>query len=83
MADKRYLVAGTGISGIGAANLLLKMGEKITLYDGNDKLKKEEIIAKLDDSIDENVIKNNVKVELGELTHQILDETEIMVERTD
>ncbi len=79
MADKRYLVAGTGISGIGAANLLLKMGEKITLYDGNDKLKKEEIIAKLDDSIDENVIKNNVKVELGELTHQILDETEIMV----
>ena len=79
MAEQRYLVAGTGISGIGAANLLLKMGEKVTLYDGNDQLVEEDIIAKLDDSIDKSVIERNVKVMLGELNKEILDETKIMV----
>ena len=36
MKDKKYLVAGTGISGIGAANLLLKIGAQVTVYDGNE-----------------------------------------------
>jgi len=35
--DKKVLVAGMGISGIQAANLLIKSGEEVMLYDGNEK----------------------------------------------
>ena len=38
LKNKRVLVAGTGISGIGAAGLLLKTDADIILYDGNEKL---------------------------------------------
>ena len=41
-----YLVAGSGKSGIGAVRLLLKLGENVVLYDGNDKLDKDEIANK-------------------------------------
>ena len=35
MNEKRkYLVAGTGISGIGAVKLLAEVGAEIVLYDG-------------------------------------------------
>lgn len=71
MDDKKYLVAGTGISGVSAANLLLKIGAEVTIYDGNDKLDKEEILSKL--------IKNDVKIILGELGEDVINNTDIMV----
>lgn len=71
MKDKKYLVAGTGISGIGAANLLLKIGADVTLYDGNANLNKEEVICKL--------VKNDVDVVLGELTEEVIENTDIMI----
>ena len=37
------LVAGSGISGVGAVKMLTKCNAAVTLYDGNDKLKKEDI----------------------------------------
>ncbi len=58
---KRVLVFGTGISGIGAANLLIRMGAEVLLYDGNEKLKKEEILANLEPGAQAEVI-------LGELS---------------
>lgn len=60
---KRVLVFGTGISGIGAANLLIRMGAGVLLYDGNEKLKKEEILAKLEPGA-------QVEVILGELSRE-------------
>ncbi len=60
---KRVLVFGTGISGIGAANLLIRMGAGVLLYDGNEKLKKEEILAKLEPGAQAEVI-------LGELPRE-------------
>ncbi|MDE7433486.1 MAG: UDP-N-acetylmuramoyl-L-alanine--D-glutamate ligase [Lachnospiraceae bacterium] len=71
MKDKRYLVAGTGISGIGAANLLLKIGAKVTLYDGNETLNPDEIKQKL--------IKDNVEVVLGNLTEKVIQRTDVMI----
>ena len=41
---KKVLVFGTGKSGIAAEDLLHKKGASVVLYDGNDKLEKEEIL---------------------------------------
>lgn len=60
MSSQKVLVAGTGISGISAAKLLLDMGGEVVLYDGNEKLKEEELKKKLDDN-------KKVTVVLGEL----------------
>lgn len=43
LTEKKVLVFGTGISGIGAAKLLEKVQAEVILYDGNEKLCKEEI----------------------------------------
>ena len=66
LRDKRVLVFGSGISGIGAADLLAHTGADIVIYDGNEKLAKADILAKLKDT-------SHVEVLLGEE----LDEKEI------
>ncbi|MDO5350998.1 MAG: Mur ligase family protein [Lachnospiraceae bacterium] len=60
MSSQKVLVAGTGISGIAAAKLLLAMGGEVVLYDGNEKLDENQLKAKFEDS-------QNVSVVLGEL----------------
>ncbi len=45
--DKSILVIGSGISGISAADLLSKEGAEVYLFDSNEKLKEEDIRAKL------------------------------------
>lgn len=47
VTGKKVLVFGSGISGIGAVDLLEKQGAQVVLYDGNDKLVTKEIAAKL------------------------------------
>ena len=39
--SQRVLVAGTGISGIAAAKLVLERGGDVVLYDGNAALRKK------------------------------------------
>ncbi len=56
-----YLAAGCGISGIGAARLLLNAGAEVILYDGNTGLDRGAIREKLDNA-------ENLTVVLGELT---------------
>lgn len=58
--SQKVLVAGTGISGIAAARLLLAKGGEVVLYDGNEKLEEE----KLKKNFDEDA---KVTVVLGEL----------------
>lgn len=71
MEGKRYLVAGSGISGIGAAKLLYRTGNQVTIYDGNEKLKKEDIQAKLETC--------EIDILLGELTDEDIRKTDIMI----
>ena len=75
MKEIRYLVAGSGISGIGAVKLLSKVDADVTLYDGNEALKEEDIRAKLSD------LKNadSVKIVIGELSDNVIDSVDIMV----
>ena len=47
LQGKKVLVFGTGKSGIGAADLLMKTGAEPVLYDGNEKLTCEEVMKKL------------------------------------
>ena len=46
-SGKKVTVVGTGISGIGAVGLLNAVGAEVVLYDGNEKLKIEDIEKKL------------------------------------
>lgn len=72
LKDKQVLVAGSGKSGIGATDLLKKVGANVIIYDGNDKLKKEDILSKLDDAGD-------VEVVLGELTGEVISKVDLMI----
>lgn len=58
-----YLVAGCGISGIGAARLLIKNGASVILYDGNTALNPETIYKKMG-------YRENVSIVLGELCEE-------------
>lgn len=69
---QRVLVAGSGKSGIGATDLLKKVGATVTIYDGNDKLNKEDVLNKLEN-------KNDVKVILGELSDDAIKDTDLMI----
>ena len=72
LRNKTVLVAGTGISGIGAAGLLMKTNADLILYDGNRELTAEEIQAKLPE-------KKNIKIIIGELTDEIIRTLDIAV----
>lgn len=72
LQGKKVLVAGTGISGIGAAQLLLKIGAVPILYDGNEALSVREIKEKLPEEAD-------IPIILGELKKEQLSGISIMV----
>lgn len=72
LSGKKVLVAGSGISGVGAVKLLAKLGADIILYDENEKLKKEEIKDKLPEGI-------HIDIILGKLDEKILEQVELMV----
>ena len=44
--NQKVLVFGSGKSGIGACELLLKKGALPVIYDGNDQLSEQEILNK-------------------------------------
>ena len=68
----KVLVAGCGISGIGAARMLLAAGKSVILYDGNDKKNKEEMRAQVaDNSSDE-----TLSIVLGTLSQDVIDQSE-------
>ena len=43
ITDKKILVIGSGVSGVGAVELLEKAGASPILYDSSEKLKGEEL----------------------------------------
>ncbi len=46
LTNKKVLVVGSGKSGIGAARLLAKLGARPVLFDGNEKLKADQVMEK-------------------------------------
>ena len=69
---KKVLVFGSGISGIGAAGLLEERGADVVLYDGNDKLNREELRAKLG-------AESKAEIVLGECPEELIRSLDIVV----
>ena len=69
---KKVLVAGAGISGIGAAQLLLALGADVILYDSNEKLDTESVREKFAEEA-------SIEVWKGELTPAQAKEAELCV----
>jgi len=59
--SQKVLVAGTGISGIAAARLLLAQGGEVVLYDGNDKLSADNLKAKFDEGAKLTIVLGELK----------------------
>ena len=71
LKGKRVMVVGTGISGIGAIDLLNKVGADCIIYDANEKLSSEDVSKKLGD--------NKAQVIIGELPDDITKQVELLV----
>lgn len=69
---KKYLIIGTGISGIAAAELLIKQGAEVILYDGNEALKEEDIRKKSE-------LLQKADIVLGELKEEVIRSCDIAV----
>ncbi|EOS71893.1 UDP-N-acetylmuramoylalanine-D-glutamate ligase [Lachnospiraceae bacterium MD308] len=72
VSGKNVLVFGSGISGVGAVKLLNKHGAKVVLYDGNEKLDKEEVRKKLSGDFGTEIV-------IGEFPKELFDRIEIAV----
>lgn len=72
LTDKKVVVVGTGVSGMGAVKLLSETSADITLYDGNDKADKDEILKKIPDDCDLRLI-------IGEMPDEVVKETDLLV----
>ena len=72
MSEKKVLVFGSGISGIGACRLLEKVEKKVILYDGNASLDADKIREQLGCC-------SRVEIVLGELSEEIIDCLELVV----
>lgn len=72
MKDKRYLVFGAGISGVGAVKLLSTITGNITLYDGNKELKEDALREKVGRDLKFDIL-------LGELTEEAVRNTDVAV----
>lgn len=71
LTDKKVVVVGTGVSGMGAVKLLSETSADITLYDGNDKADRDEILKKIDDC--------DLRLIIGEMPDEVVKETDLLV----
>ncbi len=72
MDHRKVLVFGSGISGIGAVNLLSKVGKETILYDGNTSLDLDKLRGQLDEPA-------KVEIVLGELSECVMEQLELVV----
>ena len=72
MNEKKVLVFGSGISGIGACRLLEKIDKDVILYDGNASLDADKIKEQLGSD-------SKTEVSLGTLSEEVMDSLELVV----
>ena len=72
LKGKKVLVFGAGISGIGAARLLLDASAEVILYDGNEALSEADIRSRLPEN-------QGLTVILGSLEREIIDTLDLVV----
>ena len=72
ITDKKIVVIGSGVSGVGAVKLLEAAGAVPTLYDSNEKLTEAEVRKRLPEG-------SKCKIVLGEFPENLKKETELVV----
>lgn len=72
LTSRKVLVLGSGVSGIGASELLDKAHAEITIWDGNKNLRKADVEKKLPEGVKAEII-------IGELGEEILSGMELAV----
>ena len=72
--DKKVLVIGSGLSGVGSVNLLNKVGAHPIVLEENKSLTQEDIIAKLHEED-----RDKTQVIVGEISDEVLDELSLVV----
>ena len=72
LQGKKVLVFGSGKSGIGASDLLAKVGASPIIYDGNAEIDKEAVVHKTDGTYP-------VAVYVGELPKEVQESLELVV----
>ena len=72
--DKKVLVIGSGLSGVGSVNLLNKVGAHPIVLEENKSLTQEDIIAKLHEED-----RDKTQVIVGEISDEVLDELTLVV----
>ncbi|MEE1196201.1 MAG: UDP-N-acetylmuramoyl-L-alanine--D-glutamate ligase [Lachnospiraceae bacterium] len=72
LKGKKVLVFGSGLSGIGAANLLVKVGAEPVIYDENKNRNTEDILKKVENP-------DQVSVVIGELSEDCLNSLDLVV----
>ena len=70
--DKRVLVVGTGVSGVAAIRLLAAKGAKPVVLEGNEKADREQIRAKIPESITYDLV-------IGNLPEEVMDTLDLAV----
>ena len=70
--NKKVLVFGLGISGIGAGKILEAHGADVVLYDGNQKLTEEKVRKQLGED-------SNARIVIGEFPEEILENLDMTV----
>ena len=63
---KKVLVAGCGVSGVAAAQLLYKIGAQPVMFDTNTELKKEDVLARFEEACEVEFVTGRVEKELME-----------------
>ncbi len=72
LRGKKVLVVGSGLSGTGAAQVLCQVGAEPIVFDANDKLKTEDVRAKLPQGVEAEII-------LGVLPEEIAGAVSLVV----
>ncbi len=77
LKDKLVLVAGAGISGIGAVGLLKTAGAQVILYDGNAAFSEDVLYEKMRVACVQDL--DHVEIVLGELLEEIVEDIDLCV----
>lgn len=68
-SGKKVLVIGTGLSGIGAAQILSTVGASVTLLDQNEKAQKEQILSKFDGALTQEQMQR-INIVIGDIPEE-------------
>ena len=72
LENKKILIGGAGVSGIGAAKLLGRAGYNATIYDGNEKLNTEDIRKQMPEGMELSFV-------LGDYEESLADRYDMLI----